>query len=83
MAKGLKTGGRRPGTPNRITQALTEAIDTAFTEVGGAKYLVRVANDDPKSFCALLGKRLPRDMNIALRVSLADLIKQSVNRGAD
>lgn len=76
MAKGRKTGGgSRRGVPNKITAALTDAIDEAFTQVGGATYLVKVATDDPKTFCALLGKRLPKDLNVALSVSLVDAIK--------
>jgi hypothetical protein len=72
-----KTGGRQKGTPNKITQTLTEAIDTAFTQAGGADYLQKVAREDPRAFCALLGKRLPKDVNMNLRLSLAELIKQS------
>ena len=59
MARGVKTGGRTKGTPNKLNAAVREAIEAAFEEVGGAKYLVAVARDDPKTFCALLGKVLP------------------------
>jgi hypothetical protein len=31
----------------------------AFSEVGGAEYLRRVARSDPRTFCTLLGKVLP------------------------
>ena len=31
----------------------------AFDTVGGVKYLKRVAINDPKAFCALLGKLIP------------------------
>ncbi len=34
----------------------------AFEEVGGAAYLVRVAQEDPKSFATLLGKLLPTEV---------------------
>lgn len=76
---GERRGGRKAGTPNKITASLTEAIDQAFTQVGGASYLVRIAEEDPKSFCALLGKRIPKDLTMNLRLSLADLIQQSVD----
>jgi hypothetical protein len=68
--KRRKTGGRSKGTPNKITATLTDAIDQAFNQVGGAQYLVRVAADDPKAFCALLGKRLPKDLSVNANGSL-------------
>lgn len=58
--KGLpKTGGRRAGTPNKTTAQLKEAILGAFSEVGGQRYLARVADENPQVFCTLLGKVLP------------------------
>lgn len=62
MAKGVKTGGRKKGTPNKVNAAVKEAILNAFNEVGGESYLVRVAEDDPKTFCTLLGKVLPMEI---------------------
>ena len=53
------TGGSRLGKPNKATVALKEAIENAFTELGGASYLVHVGKTDPRTFCALLSKLLP------------------------
>lgn len=53
------TGGSRLGKPNRATVALKEAIENAFTELGGMSYLVHVGRQDPRTFCALLSKLLP------------------------
>ena len=55
--------GRKKGTPNKATKALKDAILNAFEKVGGEDYLVLVANDDPKTFCTLLGKVLPTTLN--------------------
>ncbi len=63
MATGKKTGGREKGTPNRVTASLKDAVLNAFEEVGGEKYLVKVAEDDPRTFCVLLGKILPKDIS--------------------
>jgi hypothetical protein len=63
MAKGLKTGGRKAGTPNKATKALKDAILAALDEVGGQQYLVTVAQEDPRTFCALLGKVLPMQLS--------------------
>jgi hypothetical protein len=54
-----KTGGRVKGTPNKNTAALKDAILAALDKVGGQSYLERIAEEDPKTFCALLGKVLP------------------------
>lgn len=53
------TGGSRLGKPNKATVALKEAIENAFTELGGASYLVHVGRNDPRTFCALLSRLLP------------------------
>ena len=57
-----KTGGRKKGTPNKTTKALKEAVMGAFEQAGGEKYLTKIAEDDPKTFCSLLGRILPTEM---------------------
>jgi hypothetical protein len=42
-----------------LTADVKAAIMEAFSEVGGAEYLRRVARSDPRTFCTLLGKVLP------------------------
>ena len=62
MATGRKTGGRSKGTPNKVNAAVKEAIVSAFNKVGGEDYLVKVAENDPRTFCALLGKVMPTQL---------------------
>lgn len=62
MAAGRKTGGRAKGTPNKVNAAVKEAIIGAFNKVGGESYLVKVAESDPRTFCALLGKVMPTQL---------------------
>lgn len=69
MAIGKKTGGRQKGTPNRMTTQVKKAIIEAFDEVGGVKYLVNIATTDPKTFCALLGRIIPTEINADLTSS--------------
>jgi hypothetical protein len=64
-----KTGGRKKGTPNKISSALKEAILQAAenagkrlkpdAESGTVAYMEQIAIQDPASFCSLLGKVLP------------------------
>jgi hypothetical protein len=62
--KGLpKTGGRQPGTPNKRTALLKDAILEAAEKAGGKEgmvgYLTKQARENPGPFLALLGKVLP------------------------
>lgn len=57
--------GRKAGVPNKTTATIKEAIEQAFDELGGAEYLKQIAKIDPKAFCALLGKVLPKDVSIS------------------
>ena len=63
MARGSKPGerrgGRQKGTPNRLTADLKSAVLGALAAKGGQKYLEKVAEQDPRTFCTLLGKVLP------------------------
>jgi len=51
--------GRKRGVPNKLTAHIREAVENAFVEVGGENYLVKIAKEDPRIFCTLLGKILP------------------------
>jgi hypothetical protein len=59
MAKGHKTGGRRKGTPNKVTGELKGMILQALDNAGGVGYLERCAKDNPTAFLSLVGKVLP------------------------
>lgn len=74
-----KGAGRKKGQANRMTVAVKEAIMNAFEEVGGEKYLVNVAHNDPKTFCTLLGKILPAE--IKAEMELAGEVHIHVNTG--
>jgi hypothetical protein len=59
-AKGSpKTGGRQKGSLNKIKLEVKEAIAAAFDEAGGKDYLLKLATEDPRTFCALVGKIVP------------------------
>lgn len=58
--KGLpKTGGRQPGSPNKLTGDLKAMILGALDGAGGAAYLERQAEANPAAFMTLVGKVLP------------------------
>jgi len=59
FGKGKPGPGRPKGASNKITKDIKEAIVGAFHEAGGQAYLVKLAHEDPRTFCALVGKVLP------------------------
>jgi hypothetical protein len=66
MARGVKTGGRTKGTPNKTTALLKDAILEAGSQAhpdGLTGYLRTQANDNPAAFMTLLGKVLPMQVS--------------------
>ncbi len=59
MAKGIKTGGRKKGVPNKISRDIREAVLQSFETVGGSKYLAEQARLNPVAYLTLVGKVLP------------------------
>jgi hypothetical protein len=57
---GFRPGsGRKPGSKNKITLALKEAVLAALDKVGGEEYLAKLAIENSSAFASLLGKILP------------------------
>jgi len=63
---GFRPGsGRKPGSKNKITLQLKEAVLAALDEVGGHKYLAKLAIENSSAFAALLGRILPHTLAAA------------------
>lgn len=62
MARGIKTGGRTKGTPNKFNADLRDMIQGALNDVGGRDYLAAQARDNPAAFLTLVGKTLPKEI---------------------
>lgn len=69
--------GRQKGVPNKITSDLRAMVLGALDDVGGRTYLAEQAMEQPAAFMALIGKCLPKDVNLTAKVSLADLIREA------
>lgn len=50
MTRGYKTGGRKPGSKNKVTAAAKEAIELAFDGIGGVKALTAWAKTNRTVF---------------------------------
>lgn len=60
---GEHRGGRKKGTPNKLTAALKDMILEALNNKGGVDYLEKQADDNPTAFLTLVGKVLPLQLN--------------------
>lgn len=65
-----QNNGRPKGKQNKSTVQLKKAIMNAFEKVGGEDYLVVVARKDPKTFCTLLGRVLPAELNAKVEANI-------------
>jgi hypothetical protein len=62
MAKGRKTGGRKPGSLNATTASVKAALVKAFDQRGGVKALVAWAEEQPTAFYQLWGRLAPTEV---------------------
>ena len=79
-ARNNVAGRKRPH--RKLTIDVKEAIAKAFELSGGVDYLVQVARDDPRVFCALLQKIIPTEVKAEVNVSgkLVDAIQEGRRR---
>lgn len=73
MAIGKKTGGRKKGTPNKLTSSTKKALDEAFKKMGGVAALVRWGKDNPTEFYKIWVKILPVEAREADAFEVAEL----------
>lgn len=58
--------GRVKGGPNKVTGDVCRAICEAFEPLGEVDFLVRVGEDIPRTFLALLSRVLPAEIKAEL-----------------
>lgn len=68
--------GRKKGTTNGDTAKLRELILRALDDAGGQKYLATQARENPSAFMALVGKVLPKDVNLGVDAVLNVIINK-------
>ena len=60
--------GRRPGSPNKHTRNVREALVRALeatAEDGGEEFFAGLRDSDPKTFASLVGKLIPNQTHIS------------------
>jgi hypothetical protein len=78
MANGKKTGGRKPGSKNKTTAAVKQALVEAFEQMGGVESLVAWGRRNRTEFYKLWVRMLPVELKNPdaerLRVEIAEEI---------
>jgi hypothetical protein len=54
--------GRKPGSKNKYSAEIRDAVMLSFARLGGAEYLVQVGRENPAVFISLLAKILPYEL---------------------
>jgi hypothetical protein len=74
MAKTRTSGqGRVKGVPNKLTASVKEMIEGALSDAGGKDYLLEQSKANPAAFMSLVGKLLPKDVNLSGNVEVSIL----------
>jgi hypothetical protein len=58
-----KTGGRKRGTPNKVSKQVKDMVLGALDDAGGQSYLARQAEENPSAFLGLVKAVLPLQVN--------------------
>lgn len=74
--KRMKTGGRKAGTPNRVTASIKGALLEAFDRMGGVDALTRWGEEHPSEFYSLVGRLVPREPMPAAPVERVQLLSR-------
>lgn len=77
FVKGQKRPKQGQRGPNKVTADLRAMILAALDTAGGETYLANQATESPAAFLSLVGRCLPKDVNLTAKVSLADLVREA------
>ena len=79
-----KSGGAKKGSIKMNTRQVKDTIKSVFyDDLGGAKYLLKVAKNDPALFCSLLAKLIPQEVRAEVNVNVRQLDLGAAMREAD
>lgn len=82
MAKGKKTGGRKPGSLNKNSARIKDSILNVFDRLGGDEAFFLWAQDNKTDFYKMTQKLIPRDLNLNVAMRLEDIVAGSEDPGA-
>lgn len=75
MARGHKTGGRRKGTPNKISGTVRDNVIEVFDRIGGVNSMALWAQENQTDFYRLYARLIPTEIHADVgAVSLIELL---------
>lgn len=74
MAKGHKTGGRKPGSKNKVSEDVRACILHVYAEIGGNVAFAKWARTNQTEFYKIHSKLIPKDINLSGALRLEDLL---------
>jgi hypothetical protein len=81
-----KSSGRKKGVTNKKTAELKDMIRNALDMAGGEQYLLEQARENPAAFLSLVGKIIPKDLNVGgqqdnpIKIAKIELVPFSENK---
>lgn len=75
VGDGTPGPGRPKGSQNKVTKDLRQMVLSALDQAGGELYLATQADENPAAFLALVGKCLPKDVNLSGSIGIADVLR--------
>lgn len=81
----VKTGGRKAGTPNKVSREAKDAIAEAAEKLGGSERLVNWAKEAPENEKAFWSTIYPKLIGVSISGSLSAslVVKSGVPRARD
>jgi len=62
---GKKFGGRKKGTPNKLSATVKDNVISVFEELGGTDHMKLWAAENPTQFYNIYAKLLPTEVDVA------------------
>ena len=63
---GKKFGGRKKGTPNKVTATVKEVFMETFDKMGGVPRMIAWADEEPAEFYKLYARLIPTEAKVDL-----------------
>jgi len=78
-----ESSGRKKGVVNKTTADIKAMINNALYKAGGEDYLLRQAAENPVAFMGLIGKILPKqvdvDANLTGELNIASITRRIID----
>lgn len=62
LGKGTKTGGRKKGTPNKLTRAFREAVHRVYENIGGDDAFAAWAKGNKTEYYKIAARMIPTEI---------------------